>query len=294
MKTKKCFTEPTPEPPPPDPCKIQKIKEKEKAGIKICKKPPVLEPPPPPPCLAICIEKIKNPPVDPNSKDQEQAVVCTVQQDLPGTARCDEIKAASAAYPDLPWPRCPTPTIPPAPTPDPCEEQRKRRRIAECKERMKSQIIDLESSDIKVNMNRISKEDFEARIANLETLIRRLETEIDELTTNVVESVEETEGQSEEPQQNQRITASTEGESVFSCTPCQINAIIVKDTNFTHKDLQKCAYNLSNSQNDSESDASNSVSDQEEIPACKDKNNSDKNNEYNEDDGNNVKDYEFN
>lgn len=136
MKTKKCFTQPTPEPPPPDPCKLQKIREKEKAGIKVCQRPPIPQPPPPLPCLAICLEKIKNPVIEVSSR--RQPVICTVEREKTETNRCDSIAAATVGGTVIPRPRCPPPpTIPPPPTPDPCEEQAKRQKIAECKERMK-------------------------------------------------------------------------------------------------------------------------------------------------------------
>ncbi|XP_013148816.1 PREDICTED: wiskott-Aldrich syndrome protein family member 1-like [Papilio polytes] len=136
MKTKKCHVEPTPEPPPPDPCQVQKRKQLEKAGVKICEKPPVQQPPPPPECTAICIEKVKNPPVP--IKIHDLPVVCEVKRQVTGTARCDDVEASVAAHPDLPWPGCaPTPSIPPPPSPDPCEEQAKRFKLEECRERMK-------------------------------------------------------------------------------------------------------------------------------------------------------------
>ncbi|XP_045780204.1 wiskott-Aldrich syndrome protein family member 1-like [Maniola jurtina] len=137
MKTKKCTVEPPPPPPPPDPCKEQKIRQKIKAGIKIC--PPVqpanAEPPSPPPsCHALCIEKIKNLPV----KVTKQPIVCTVKREETGHARCDKIRDLKAAHPDLPWPGCePPPPPPPLPEPNLCELQKKRAKLEECKERMK-------------------------------------------------------------------------------------------------------------------------------------------------------------
>lgn len=134
MNTKKCTVEPTPEPSPPDPCKIQRIQQKIKAGIKICPKPPVEPPPPPPVCHALCIERIKNPPV----KITDQRIVCVVERQRTGTERCDAILDLSAAHPDLPWPGCPPPVIvPPPPGPTPCEIQEKKISLAECKERMR-------------------------------------------------------------------------------------------------------------------------------------------------------------
>ncbi|XP_026762306.2 actin-binding protein WASF1-like [Galleria mellonella] len=135
MNTKKCTVVPVPEPPPPDPCTLQRIRLKEKAGIKICPKKPIEQPRPPPPCLAICIEKIKNPPVSPKS---DTTVVCTVDREITTTARCDRILEATAAHPDPSWPSCPIPSLPPPPPPyDPCEEQRRREKAEECKRRMK-------------------------------------------------------------------------------------------------------------------------------------------------------------
>lgn len=134
MKTKKCHVEPAPEPPPPDPCKLQRIRQKEKAGIKICPPVPIEQPPPPPTCHALCFERIKNPEIQPSN----QTVVCIVERQPTGTARCDEVEERAAAHPDLPWPGCPQPPpLPPPPAPDLCEEQQKKQRIEECKERMK-------------------------------------------------------------------------------------------------------------------------------------------------------------
>ncbi|KAJ0171036.1 hypothetical protein K1T71_013235 [Dendrolimus kikuchii] len=138
MNTKQCTVERIPDPPPPDHCVLQKIKEKEKAGIIVCPRPPVIQPPPPPDCFALCIERVKNPQLPPR---REEAFVCTIEPDKPGTDRCDAILEQTTASADLPWPGCPPPVLPPPPPLlDPCEEQDKRARIAECKERMK-QII---------------------------------------------------------------------------------------------------------------------------------------------------------
>ncbi|XP_068624848.1 uncharacterized protein [Battus philenor] len=136
MITKKCTTEPKPEPPPPDPCKLQKIKELKKAGVKICETPPIPEPIPPPDCFGLCIEKIKNPPIQ--ISIQDFPIICPVERERTGTSRCEEVADSVAAHPDLPWPGCaPTPTLPPPPTPDPCVEQEKRYKLEECRERMK-------------------------------------------------------------------------------------------------------------------------------------------------------------
>ncbi|CAB3232947.1 unnamed protein product [Arctia plantaginis] len=136
MFMKKCTVEKVPDPPPPDLCKLQRIRKKQKAGIKICPKPPPPQPEPPPTCFGICIEKVKNPPLPP--KTQDFPIVCTVAREITTEDRCDAIKWATAAKPDLPWPSCPPP--PPAPEPpkrDPCEELERRKRIARCKERMR-------------------------------------------------------------------------------------------------------------------------------------------------------------
>ncbi|XP_030024070.1 wiskott-Aldrich syndrome protein family member 1-like [Manduca sexta] len=135
VKTKVCHVDPAPEPPPPDLCLLQKIREKEKAGITICPRPPVIQPSPPPPCTAICIEKVKNPPVPPS---QDFPIVCVVEREQTTTERCDAILDTTAAHPDLPWPGCPPPPDPPPPpVRDPCEEQKRRQHIEECKERKK-------------------------------------------------------------------------------------------------------------------------------------------------------------
>ncbi|CAF4924334.1 unnamed protein product [Pieris macdunnoughi] len=136
MKTKKCTIEPTPEPPPPDPCKLQRIRQKEKAGIKICPPKPIEPPEPIAPCLAICIEKIKNPPYT----TTEEAIVCIVDREKTGTSRCDAIEDLTAAHSDPPHPcmkQPPPPQPPPPPPPDPCEVQKKRERLAACKEKYK-------------------------------------------------------------------------------------------------------------------------------------------------------------
>ncbi|XP_047540765.1 wiskott-Aldrich syndrome protein family member 1-like [Vanessa atalanta] len=134
MKTKKCNVPPLPEPPPPDPCKLQRRRQKEKAGIKICPEIPIVPPPPPPTCHALCIEKIKNPPITITN----HPVVCVVEREPTGTARCDEIERRAAAQPTPPWPGClPPPPLPPLPAPDLCEERQKKKRVEECKERMK-------------------------------------------------------------------------------------------------------------------------------------------------------------
>ncbi|XP_028025548.1 wiskott-Aldrich syndrome protein family member 1-like [Bombyx mandarina] len=133
LPTKICNVEPVPEPPPPNPCTLQRIKQKEKAGIKICPRIPVEQPPPPAPCVAICIEKIKNPPVPPSANEP---IVCVVQPEKTTTERCDAILDAVAAHPDLPWPGCaPNPLPPPPPKYDPCEEQLRKQKIEECKKR---------------------------------------------------------------------------------------------------------------------------------------------------------------
>lgn len=135
MNVKKCHVEPIPEPPPPDPCKLQRIRQKEKAGVKFCPKPPIQQPQLPSPCLALCFERIKNPPVPP---EPNFPIVCVVQREKTGTSRCDDILDATAAHPDLPWPGCPPPPLPPPPPKyDLCEEQRRRNKQVECKERMK-------------------------------------------------------------------------------------------------------------------------------------------------------------
>ncbi|XP_034836994.1 uncharacterized protein [Maniola hyperantus] len=141
MKTKKCTVEPPPPPPPPDPCKEQRIRQKIKAGVKICPvKPVIVEPPPAPPSChrlpaCLCIEKIKNLPA---KVVTNQPVVCTVEREQTGQARCDKIRDLKAAHPDLPWPGCePPPPLPPPPEPNLCELQQKRAKLEECKERMK-------------------------------------------------------------------------------------------------------------------------------------------------------------
>lgn len=148
---KKCTKPPPPPPPPPpDPCELQKIKQaKQKAaaaGKKECTKPPPCPEKEPeekkekkvcnlPVCL--CIERVKNPPLSSENK-QEEPVVCVVERQLPGQDRCDKIRDLTAADPDLPLPRCPVPPPPPPPPKlDPCEQQERRAKIAECKERMK-------------------------------------------------------------------------------------------------------------------------------------------------------------
>ncbi|KAL0810182.1 hypothetical protein ABMA28_010970 [Loxostege sticticalis] len=135
MNQKKCHVEPNPPIPPPDPCILQKIKQKEAAGITICPKEPVPEPEPAPVCSAVCIERLKNPPIPPSPPFP---IVCPVEREPTGTARCDAIYDADAEHPDLAWPGCPPqPPLPPPPEIDPCELQRRKEKKAECKERMK-------------------------------------------------------------------------------------------------------------------------------------------------------------
>ncbi|CAH0731479.1 unnamed protein product, partial [Brenthis ino] len=196
MKTKKCTVEPVPEPPPPDPCKLQRIRQKEKAGIKICPHVPIKSPTPPPSCHALCIEKIKNPPVTITNRP----LVCIVKRQLPGTARCDKIEVA-AAHPDLPWPGCPPqPPLPPPPQPDLCEEQKKREKIAEWKssednliEKFRTEINKQSEEDFR-NTRRLtiespyksdigeSSQDIDSKITDLESLIKRLQDEIVDMT----------------------------------------------------------------------------------------------------------------
>lgn len=136
MFMKKCTVEKIPDPPPPDPCVLQRIRQKIKAGKKICPKPPIIQPPPPPDCFGLCIERIKNPPFEIDTCDFP--IVCKVERELTTNDRCDAILAASSLKPDQPWPRCPPPPPPPPPpVRDPCEEQARRKRIAICKERFK-------------------------------------------------------------------------------------------------------------------------------------------------------------
>ncbi|KOB65083.1 Uncharacterized protein OBRU01_23254 [Operophtera brumata] len=142
MNVKKCHVEPNqnPEPPLPDPCKLQRIRLKEKAGVKFCPKTPIEPPQPPPrcytpPCHALCFERIKNPILPP---EPEYPLVCVVEREQTPTKRCDDILDAFAAHPDLPWPGCtPPPLPPPPPVHDHCEELRIRFKKAQCKERMK-------------------------------------------------------------------------------------------------------------------------------------------------------------
>ncbi|KAJ8707342.1 hypothetical protein PYW08_010594 [Mythimna loreyi] len=137
MFMKKCI--PDPVPPPEEVPKVcpQKIPKKK------CPKKPV-EPPPPKkklpcnhiPCL--CIERVKNPPLGPKNALDDPRFVCAVKPKLPGNQRCIEIFNLKKRKPELPWPRCPPPPPPPEPPKlDPCEQQQRRERIAECKRRMK-------------------------------------------------------------------------------------------------------------------------------------------------------------
>ncbi|CAH2060505.1 unnamed protein product, partial [Iphiclides podalirius] len=70
----------------------------------------------------------------------------------------------------------------------------------------------------------------EKRIAKLEVLIKRLQREICELSANAGESYEEMRCP------NRGLTNS-EGESTYSCSPCQIETVIVKDINFKSSKL---------------------------------------------------------
>ncbi|XP_022837167.1 transmembrane cell adhesion receptor mua-3-like [Spodoptera litura] len=140
---------------PLDACELEKKKrELAKKKKKKCVKKPICPPPPEPeksicegrskepPCL--CLEKIKNPPIDPSAFRDEQAILdalrftCMVKPQLPGQDRCDKIRDLENNHPDKSKPNCePPPPPPPPPKLDPCEEQDRRAKIAECKARMK-------------------------------------------------------------------------------------------------------------------------------------------------------------
>lgn len=124
LPVKICTVVVVPDPPPPTPCQIQKRNQLLKAGKTICPKPPVEQPSPPPPCLALCFEKIKNPPVD--IPCHEFRKVCVVEREITTQDRCDAILALTAGNPDVPRSfKCPDPPPPPPPPePTPCDIQR--------------------------------------------------------------------------------------------------------------------------------------------------------------------------
>lgn len=146
-----------------DPCLEQRRRDRAKRGVKICPKAP------PKPvakvevkaeavaekidsdCLGICLDRIKNPLLKVDhpcgggssssgaSSTTDYPIPCIVERQLPGTARCDRIRDAVAAFPDRPPENCSDPPPPPPPPPPkrtPCEEQLRQARIAECKKRM--------------------------------------------------------------------------------------------------------------------------------------------------------------
>lgn len=73
---------------------------------------------------------------------------------------------------------------------------------------------------------RVSRLNIETRLARLEELIQTLQKEICELTNQTCASYDELRRMS-------RDLTSSEGESGFSCTPCTLETVIVKDVNFT-------------------------------------------------------------
>lgn len=92
----------------------------------------------------MCLEKIKNPPIDPSAFKCEQAILdalrftCMIKPQLPGQSLCDKIRDLENNNPDQAKPNCePPPPPPPPPELDPCEQQERRAKIAECKARMK-------------------------------------------------------------------------------------------------------------------------------------------------------------
>lgn len=134
--TKVCTVIPNPEPSVPTPCQIQRKEQKLKAGVTFCPKPPPLPPPlPPPPCLGICIEKVKNPHIPIKKFDDE--IVCVVEKVPTTQDRCEKILAAEALDPDIPFPGCAKHPLPPPPEENLCEVLARKKRIEDCKERMK-------------------------------------------------------------------------------------------------------------------------------------------------------------
>ncbi|KAJ8705201.1 hypothetical protein PYW07_011028 [Mythimna separata] len=139
MFMKKCIPDPIPVP-KEEPVICPQKKPKKKCIKKPEEKKPVVKPKRLPcshiPCL--CIERVKNPPVGPKNALEDPRFVCAIKPVLPGSQRCKEIFDLSKRKPELPYPRCPPPPDPPVPPKlDPCEIQERRKRIEECKRRMK-------------------------------------------------------------------------------------------------------------------------------------------------------------
>lgn len=134
MEVKKCIVK-IPEIPPPSPaelCELQKQRE-------ICpdaQLPPRPRPPAPPPkCIALCYERIKNPPV--TAHLQNDRPKCVKKRIETGTARCDEILSKKRSQ-DQKWTcKAVVPPPPPPPTPDFCELQHKDEAKRQCLERMR-------------------------------------------------------------------------------------------------------------------------------------------------------------
>ncbi|KAF9414171.1 hypothetical protein HW555_007836 [Spodoptera exigua] len=190
--------------PPLDPCEIQR-KKKALAAKKKCVKKVVCEPPKEPekvkkcfkepPCL--CLERIKNLPIDASTLKSDQAILedlrftCVVRPQLPGQSRCEKIRELETNHPDTSLPNCePPPPPPPPPKLDPCEQQKRRAKIAEL-----NLEIPIDSEDDLIDSRRLtihpvnnrcetstnSCNNFDKELTELENLIKKLQCEIGEM-----------------------------------------------------------------------------------------------------------------
>lgn len=99
------------------------------------------------------------------------------------------------------------------------------------------------------NFKKRSTVNFEKRIAKLENLIKKLQTEITELSTNAETSMKEFQMANRASADTACLPVESSGASAYSCTPCQIKTIIVKDINFTREDIEKITNKIPELQN---------------------------------------------
>lgn len=89
---------------------------------------------------------------------------------------------------------------------------------------------------------------FEKRIAKLENLIKKLQNEICELSSNAETSMKEMQ-MANRASDTPCLPVQGSGASAYSCTPCQVKTIIVKDINFTREDIEKITNKIPELQN---------------------------------------------
>ncbi|KPJ21425.1 hypothetical protein RR48_01308 [Papilio machaon] len=94
-----------------------------------------------------------------------------------------------------------------------------------------------------------SKINFEKRIAKLENLIKKLQNEICELSTNAETSLKEMQMANRASADTPYLTVQGSGASAYSCTQCQVKTVAVKDINFTREDIEKITNKIPELQN---------------------------------------------